>query len=305
MPTRYRKRSNAAARVIQRAAIRYLRRKGTKRAKRTRTTRKQKQLTRSDVLSIIKSKQDPKYLKYPIAGSELNVDTAGTLSNIRVVKLADGQTGLQFTQHTVSYWKLPQQTAFKDSSSFYGDGRQGASIQGFSQDDEINLSKLTARLEIKSPTRHEVMLCYWIIHVPSMLSGEFINALEANQIIVQYKSYLTVHQQQNEQDEQSISNKYRIIQRGKRLIKAYDSAAADGTDYNNREFSSINLSITFGKNGKKVRFDSDTDEQGDIGIYFLVIQATLPNGTTISQASNQDCPTIHGLMTTYFTDIIT
>lgn len=301
MPRTYRQiRRQSAARTIQRAAIAMLRRKANRRARpRPSTRRATRPLTRGDVLKIIKSKQDPKVYKTPSTSCNFATTTSNTTTLCRNLVFLAGANDYQGTSFIQHQWKFPLANGiYNDTNIHYGDTRPSTSggPDGTANPDRttIILNRLTARIDYTSHTGQDYMLCWYVFRLEKTTTVATFSAnLLSNKIIVPYKSYLTSHQQRNEQDVRAITKDQKVIQSGKFRIKR-------STPYNDSPlYKTLKVSVKFGKNGKKIRFSSDEDIIGDIGVYMLVTSCTAINGNLIGNASSTGL--IHtGILNTYF-----
>lgn len=305
MPTRYRTRSQAAARVIQRAAVAYLRRKGNKRARtrpRPSTRRATKPLTRGDVLKIIKSKQDPKVFKTPITTNTFVTTTVDDTANCRNLNFGGGANEYAGTSFTINHIRMPyhpENQLFLDSDSEYGDIRDPPYFGSANPDSsEIVLNRITARIDYTSHTGQDYMLNWYLFRLEKLTTIPVFTAnLHNSKIITQYKSYLTSHQQRNEQDARTVAKDQKIIKSGKMLIKR-------SSPYNDAPiYKTLKVSHSLGKNGKKVKFASNSDQIGDIGAFVLVTSITAKNGNIIGNTATTGLIQT-GLLTTYWQKVL-
>lgn len=303
MPTRYRQRSQAAARIIQRAAINFLRKKGSRRAGRARprpsTRRATKPLTRGDVLKIIKSKQDPKVYKQPINSNTFTTSTSDSTTLCRHLTFTAGANDYAGTSFVCTQIQMPgtHGNLFYDTATEYGDNRPLLPVNGNPDASTIILNRITARIDYTSHTGIDHILCWYLYNLKHTLAtATFIANVQSNKVVVPYKSYLTSHQQRNEQDVRAIDADYKLLSSGKMIIKR-------ATPYNDSPtIRTLKVSNTFGKKGKKIEFASNTDQIGSCGAFILVTSITGKNGNLVP--NNNTGLIQHGMVNTYWNKVL-
>jgi len=191
---------------------------------------------------------------------------------------------------------------FTEGDTQLGDGRQGfmpqtASGNAESNQQKINLTKISTRLSVNAPVYFDGIFQWWIIHTQdsSYTTALFTADLDNQLIVAPVYSVKTAYTERAIASKQDIAKQFKILARGSK----YMSAVKTNNPFNGKPYDySIKPSYTFGKNGKIVNFDVATDNVGDLGNIYLITCFMNTSGIPGSGTS------FNGINTVYFTDVI-
>lgn len=256
--------------------------------KRTNTNFKNK------VLSVLRAKQEPKYFKTPI-NCTIATGTTGGQSHVSYLN----GTSTQTNEFQIHRFRMPDgSSSFLNMTAYLGDGRQafvststGANTESNQQ--KINLTRITARLNVTSSTSHDTIFQWWIVHTKDADYTEalFTTDLKNSQLIAPVYSVKSAYTQRAIQGAEDTGKQFKVLARGSKLIKRNEA---------NDSMENVQMypSYSFGKNGKEISFSSSGDSFGDIGNLYLLTSCMNTNGVPGSSVS------FNGIQSVYFTDVI-
>lgn len=260
---------------------------GSKFTKKTKSKTTKKYITRSQVKKMIDAKHDPEYIKYPIGGA-FNTSTIGTNSQVKHI-VTDATFRINSRWQTYAF-QLPKGDNPQNSAQVYGNRR----------DPTILLKRIAMYMTISS-NQLDTYVKYIIVETTADSEATYQAALEKQQISALPMSYVTPLQQRILQNSEEIARRYKVVFSKTILIKG------NGIDAKNRNSNpstrKIQYSKKFGKNGRKIRFNSRTATDGTEKVYYLSIAAVLTDGSIIDGPTSDESLANQGVQTVYWDNI--